>query len=252
MISQKWSKLIRSLQQKKYRKAEQLFFVEGEKSVLELLHSSWKVRAVFGTEQFLQQHQALCTKADLVQQCTEQELVQVGTFSSNNAALAVAEIPVAQPFTEQQNEWVLVLDQINDPGNLGTIIRVADWYGIRHILCSADTVDLYNPKVIAAAKGSFLRVKLHYQDLLPQLAQSALPVYGAYLEGESVHQLKLSTAGGYLVMGNEANGISPQLKPVISHPVTIPSFSDTESLNVGIATAILCDNFKRLASARMF
>jgi len=252
MISQKWSKLIRSLQQKKYRKAEQLFFVEGEKSVLELLHSSWKVRAVFGTEQFLQQHQALCTKADLVQQCSEQELVQVGTFSSNNAALAVAEIPVAQPFTEQQDEWVLVLDQINDPGNLGTIIRVADWYGIRHILCSADTVDLYNPKVIAAAKGSFLRVKLHYQDLLPQLAQSALPVYGAYLEGESVHQLKLNTAGGYLVMGNEANGISPQLKPVISHPVTIPSFSDTESLNVGIATAILCDNFKRLASARMF
>lgn len=249
MISQKWSKLIRSLQQKKYRKAEQLFFVEGEKSVLELLESTWKVRAVFGTEQFLQQHHSLCTKADLVQQCTEHELVQVGTFSSNNAALAVAEIPVAIPFKEQQGDWVLVLDQINDPGNLGTIIRVADWYGIRHILCSADTVDLYNPKVIAAAKGSFLRVQLYYQELLPVLAQSKMPVYGAYLEGESVHQLKLSKAGGYLVMGNEANGISPQLKPVISHPVTIPSFSDTESLNVGIATAILCDNFKRLSAS---
>ena len=247
MISQKWSKLIRSLQQKKYRKAEQLFFVEGEKSVLELLHSFWKVRAVFGTEQFLQQYHALCAKADLVQQCTEHELVQVGTFSSNNAALAVAEIPVSHAFKEQAEEWVLVLDQINDPGNLGTIIRIADWYGIRHILCSPDTVDLYNPKVIAAAKGSFLRVQMYYQELLPVLEQSSMPVYGAYLEGESVHQLKLSKAGGYLVMGNEANGISPALKSVISHPVTIPSFSDTESLNVGIATAILCDNFKRLS-----
>jgi len=249
MISQKWSKLIRSLQQKKYRKTEQLFFVEGEKSVLELLHSAWKVRAVFGTEQFLQHHHGLCSKANLVQQCTEHELVQVGTFSSNNAALAVVEIPLAMPFKEQQGEWVLVLDQINDPGNLGTIIRVADWYGIRHILCSPDTVDLYNPKVIAAAKGSFLRVQMFYQELLPVLEQSTMPVYGAYLEGESVHQLKLSKAGGYLVMGNEANGISPALKPVISQPVTIPSFSDTESLNVGIATAILCDNFKRLSAS---
>ena len=251
MISQKWSKLIRSLQQKKYRKSEQLFFVEGEKSVLELLHSAWKVRAVFGTEQFLQQHHALCTKADLIQQCTEHELVQVGTFASNNAALAVAEIPVAMPFKEQPGDWVLVLDQINDPGNLGTIIRVADWYGIRHVLCSSDTVDLYNPKVIAAAKGSFLRVKLYYQDVLPVLEQSTMPIYGAYLEGESVHQLKLSKAGGYLVMGNEANGINPALKPVISHPVTIPAFSDTESLNVGIATAILCDNLKRLSVSSM-
>ncbi|MCA1930487.1 RNA methyltransferase [Rheinheimera sp.] len=249
MISQKWSKLIRSLQQKKYRKAEQLFFVEGEKSVLELLHSSWKVRAVFGTEAFLQHHHSLCVKADLVQQCTEHELVQVGTFSSNNAALAVAEIPVSHAFKEQAEEWVLVLDQINDPGNLGTIIRVADWYGIRHILCSPDTVDLYNPKVIAAAKGSFLRVQMYYQELLPVLKQSTMPVYGAYLEGESVHQLKLSKAGGYLVMGNEANGISPALKPVITHPVTIPAFGDTESLNVGIATAILCDNLKRLSAS---
>jgi TrmH family RNA methyltransferase len=103
--------------------------------------------------------------------------------------------------------------------------------------------------VIAAAKGSFLRVQLYYQDLLPVLQQSSMPVYGAYLEGQSVHQLTLSRAGGYLVMGNEANGISTALKPVISHPITIPGFSDTESLNVGIATAVLCDNLKRLSAS---
>ncbi len=109
----------------------------------------------------------------------------MGTFVSNNAALAVVALPLYPPFAEQQGDWVLVLDQINDPGNLGTIIRVADWYGIRHILCSPDTVDAFNPKVIASAKGSFLRVRLHYQPLVATLAQVGQPIYGAYLGGGS-------------------------------------------------------------------
>jgi len=248
MISQKWAKLLRSLQQKKYRKAEQLFLVEGEKAVLEVLQSGWTVRALFATNQFLQQHQQLANQAQLVHEASPDELVQVGTFQTNDAAVAAVEIPQPQAFGSLPGDWVLVLDQINDPGNLGTIIRIADWYGIKHILCSTDTVDLFNPKVIAAAKGSFLRVQLHYGALSQWLAEANQPVYGAYLQGENIHQLKLSQHGGYLVMGNEANGISPALEAWITQPVTIPAFGQTESLNVGIATAILLDNLKRLSS----
>jgi TrmH family RNA methyltransferase len=247
MISQKWSKLIRSLQQKKYRKAEQLFFVEGEKAVLELLASGWQVEAVFGTDNFLQRYPQQLKTAALVQQCSSDELVKVGTFSSNDAALAVVKMPAPSDFMPPSHGFVLVLDQINDPGNLGTIIRIADWYGIKHIVCSLDTADCYNPKVIAAAKGSFLRVQLHYQPLQPLLAQATLPVYGAYLGGESVHQLELEQAGGFIVLGNEANGISAELEQVISRKITIPAFGDAESLNVGIAAAVICDNLRRLS-----
>ncbi|MEO3877774.1 TrmH family RNA methyltransferase [Rheinheimera fenheensis] len=249
MISQKWSKLVRSLQQKKYRKAEQLFFVEGEKAVLELLASGWQVEAVFATDNFLQHYPQQVKTAALVQPCSADELVKAGTFSSNDAALAVVKMPAHSDFVPHSHGFVLVLDQINDPGNLGTIIRIADWYGIKHIICSPDTADCYNPKVIAAAKGSFLRVQLHYQALQPLLTQATLPVYGAYLGGESVHQLKLSASGGFIVLGNEANGISPELEQVISRKITIPAFGDAESLNVGIAAAVICDNLMRLSKA---
>lgn len=247
MISTKWSKLIRSLQQKKYRKAEQLFFVEGEKAVLELLSSGWPVPAVFATATFLQHHAQAVKTAALVQQCSSDELVKAGTFASNDAALAVVQMPEQQAFVQHSTGWVLVLDQLNDPGNLGTIIRIADWYGIKHIICSPDTADCFNPKVIAAAKGSFLRVKLHYQPLAALLAQATLPVYGAYLGGESVHQLQLAQPSGYIVLGNEANGISANLEPLINRRITIPAFGAAESLNVGIAAAVICDNLLRLS-----
>lgn len=249
MISNKWLKLIKSLHLKKYRKAEQLFFVEGEKAVLEVLASDWQVSALFATDHFLQQHETVAAKADLVQQCSSDELVKAGTFSSNDAALAVVKIPASADFTAHRSGWVLVLDQVNDPGNLGTIIRIADWYGIRHIVCSPDTADCYNPKVIAAAKGSFLRVQLHYQPLPALLATSTLPVYGAYLGGESVHSLTLVQNGGFIVLGNEANGISTELEGAVSRKITIPAFGQAESLNVGIAAAVICDNLLRLSRA---
>ncbi len=248
MISQKWSKLIKSLHLKKFRKAEQLFFVEGEKAVLEVLASGWPVKALFGTSDFLDNFPAAASTAELCQPCSATELEQVGTFVSNNAALAVVALPAYSPFAEQSGEWVLVLDQINDPGNLGTIIRVADWYGIRHILCSTDTVDAFNPKVIASAKGSFLRVQLHYQPLLEVLTKVQQPIYGAYLGGESVHQLQLDSVGGFIVLGNEANGISAALTTVVNHRLTIPAFGNAESLNVGIASAVLLDNLRRLST----
>lgn len=248
MISQKWSKLIKSLHLKKYRKAEQLFFVEGEKAVLEVLASNWQVKALFATTDFLQRFPDAQTASELCQLCSATELESVGTFASNNSALAVVAIPDTPTFVEPTNGWTLVLDNINDPGNLGTIIRIADWYGIRHILCSSDTVDVFNPKVIASAKGSFLRVQLHYGDLATWLKSAQQPVLGAFLGGENVHQLSL-IGGGFVVLGNEANGISPAIASHITTRITIPAFGDAESLNVGIACAVIVDNLKRLTTA---
>lgn len=248
MISQKWAKLIKSLHLKKYRKAEQLFFVEGEKAVLEVLASNWTVQALFATESFIAAHPLAVKNTQLLQSCSPDELVKVGTFSSNDAALAVVAMPQWPAYSATAKSWTLVLDNINDPGNLGTIIRIADWYGIKHILCSPDTADCFNPKVIAAAKGSFLRVQLHYLPLAEQLATRTMPIYGAYLDGENVHQLSLTQPGGYIVLGNEANGISASLSPLINRKVTIPAFGAAESLNVGIAAAVLCDNLLRLST----
>lgn len=249
MISHKWARLIKSLHLKKYRKSEQLFFVEGEKAVLEVLAANWTVPALFATEHFIATYPVLVKNAQLVQSCRNDELVKVGTFSSNDAALAVVAMPKWPAFNPVANSWTLVLDNINDPGNLGTIIRIADWYGIEHILCSPDTADCFNPKVIAAAKGSFLRVQLHYLPLTDVLSNASLPVYGAYLGGENVHQLNLAQPGGYIVLGNEANGISPAIGTLVNRKMTIPAFGGAESLNVGIAAAVLCDNLLRLSAA---
>ncbi|MCB5226308.1 RNA methyltransferase [Alishewanella sp. 16-MA] len=248
MISIKWAKLIKSLQLKKHRKAEQLFFVEGEKAVLEVLESGWTVRALFATERFIAAQPQAIKAAQLLQACSSDELVKCGTFSSNDAALAVVAMPQWPAFSPTATSWTLVLDNINDPGNLGSIIRIADWYGIRHIVCSPDTADCFNPKVIAAAKGSFLRVQLHYLPLTEVLSHAQQPIYGAYLGGESIHQLSLNSLGGYIVLGNEANGISQDVGRWVNRQITIPAFGNAESLNVGIAAAVICDNLMRLTA----
>ncbi|WP_423185220.1 RNA methyltransferase [Alishewanella sp. d11] len=248
MISHKWTKLIKALHLKKNRKAEQLFFVEGEKAVLEVLASNWTVVALFATEHFISAHPVATQKVPVLQSCDSNELVKVGTFSSNDAALAVVAMPRWPTFSPAASSWTLVLDNINDPGNLGTIIRIADWYGIKHILCSPDTADCFNPKVVAAAKGSFLRVQLHYQSLTDVLSSTDMPIYGAYLDGESVHELSLSQQGGFIILGNEANGISHAVGSLVNRKITIPAFGEAESLNVGIAAAVLCDNLLRLTT----
>ncbi len=247
MISQKWSKLIRSLQQKKYRKTEGLFVVEGEKAVLEVLASSWQVQALFATDDFLQRHAMAAQAAAMQQRASADELAAVGSFQTNDAALAVVSLPEWRVLTAAPAGWSLMLDQINDPGNLGTLIRIADWYGISHIICSPDTVDAFNPKVIASAKGSFLRVQLHYQPLLPWLSKQQVPVLGAYLGGDNLHHLAQVPAQGILVLGNEAKGISAELSAFIQQKITIPAFGGAESLNVGIAGAVILDNIRRLS-----
>jgi TrmH family RNA methyltransferase len=171
------------------------------------------------------------------------ELNDIGSLQTNDSAIAVCDSKEEEIPGIISDEWVIVLDNINDPGNLGTIIRIADWYGIKKIVCSEDTADLYNPKVINASKGSFLRVSLSYTGLPGFLKKQHVAVYGADLHGENIHKTTFSTSG-ILVMGNEAHGISAEVKALLTNSLTIPRFGMAESLNVGIATAICCDRIK--------
>jgi TrmH family RNA methyltransferase len=243
MVSKKWQKLVKSLQYKKYRKEEGLFFIEGAKSVQELLQSDFKVEILFATPQFLAKNKISSNIP--VEIATEPELIEIGTLQSNQDCLAVAQQKENKFIFPEKEEILLLLDNIQDPGNMGTIIRICDWYGIKKVVCSNQTVDLYNPKVVNSSMGSFLRVDIFYTDLKDYLSnQKNIPIYGTLLEGENIHTLSLSK-NGILIMGNEANGISDELIPFITQKVTIPKFGGAESLNVAIATAVALDNFMR-------
>ncbi len=223
-----------------------MFFVEGEKSVLEVLQSDFSVDLLLATELFLETHQRLLSsfRGELIS-VTKNQLEQVGQFQSNDSALAVVQMKSNQAFVPDGKDMILALDDVRDPGNLGTIIRVADWFGIRLLVFSPQTAEFYNPKVIQATMGSFTRVQFFYEDLANVMDRWKLPVYGAFLDGENVHKLQ-KPAPGILLMGNESKGISPEMEKKVTKKVTIPGFGQAESLNVAIATAILCDNFKRL------
>lgn len=241
MLTKASAKFIKSLQLKKYRKQEQLFVVEGTKSVLEVINSDYKIKLLLGSKAFLD---ALNTSvADEVIYASGKELAAIGSFKTNDGALAVVRQKENTPLLIE-NELAIALDDINDPGNLGTILRIADWYGIKKLIASNETVDLFNPKTIAASKGSFTRVTVFYTDLLPYLKSIALPKYGAFMNGDNIHQQTLSPQA-ILVMGNEANGISESVEACLDHKIAIPRFGGAESLNVAMATAVICDNFMR-------
>lgn len=246
MLSKNQLKYIQSLHQKKYRQQHGAFLVEGAKSVQEVLLSDFQTELVVATEGFYKENAHLTDhQRTPVEIASVAELERAGTLESNNAALAVVRTKENRPLLAGPNEIALILDDIRDPGNLGTILRIADWYGVRKILCSETTADVYNPKVISASKGSFTRVNWWYGDITQVLAQATSAVYGAFLDGDDVHSLGF-TASGYLVMGNESNGIRPQVGTFVTQRVTIPRFGDAESLNVGIATAVLLDNWRRV------
>ncbi len=246
MISKNTAKYIKSLQQKKYRKIEKAFVVEGAKSVIELVKSNFRITTVYATPVFLKDAKHLISSAENkfeIVEATEKELASVGTFQSNNAAIAVAEMKPNLPVAFS-NSFALALDRVNDPGNMGTIIRVSDWYGIENIVCSDDCADQYNPKVIAASMGSFTRVNMFYTNLASYLSDVKMPVHGAYLNGENVHGYKFAKEG-ILLMGSESQGIAPELEQYVTHKISIPAFGGAESLNVGVATAVICDNIMR-------
>lgn len=244
-------KLIRSLHQKKYRNQEQLFTVEGTKSVLELLASDLQTKKLFYTEKFENQYFSFIQKAKNripeVERITQKQLEKITTFKTNDTVLAVVKIPKNQsfPFHHAHDEFALALADIRDPSNLGTIIRIADWYGISKIICSETCVDWYNPKTISASMGSFIRIKSFYTNLESFLPQIQLPVFGAFMEGTPIHEFE-EISKGIILIGNESQGIPKNLESIVSQKITIPRFGHAESLNAGIATAIICDNFMRL------
>ncbi|MBD2756030.1 TrmH family RNA methyltransferase [Spirosoma validum] len=256
MLSKNQLKYIQSLHQKKYRQQHGAFLVEGAKSVQEVLQSNFQTELVVATEVFYKENAHLTDRQRIpVEIASVADLERAGTLESNNAALAVVRTKENRPLLAKPNEIALILDDIRDPGNLGTILRIADWYGVQKILCSETTADVYNPKVISASKGSFTRVSWWYGNVTEFLSQSgsystSQPiVYGAFLNGADVHTLSFGTSG-YVVMGNESNGIRPEVAQYVTQRVTIPRYGEAESLNVGIATAILLDNIRRVGQAK--
>lgn len=240
MLSKQQIKLINGIKKKKLRTNNKLFIAEGIKVVEEFLQSEFKPLKIYCTNNYLNPF-----SISHLEFVSEKELKSISNFSNPNQILGIFEIPSERKITTKG--LTLVLDDINDPGNLGTIIRLCDWFGVNQIICSKNTVDCYNPKVVQASMGSLSRISLIYTDLIPFLKKEKRTIYGALLNGKSVYQSKLDETG-ILIMGNEANGISIEVLNLVSNKVSIPQFGEnkkTESLNVATATAILLSEFKR-------
>lgn len=252
MLSKNKIKLIQSLNRKKSRDETGLFLIEGIKMVEEALRSGCPIQTLVCTSTFLEQYPEAATKAgELIE--TDTATIQKASLQQNpQDALAILAQPVnPQPELNLPNELFLALDFIQDPGNLGTILRIADWFGIKTVICSENTVDAYNPKVVQASMGAIFRTKTWYtslEDYLNEIDRVQIPVYGTFLEGENIYQESL-TRNGIIVMGNEGNGISEPISKLVNRRLLIPTFSSDknkpESLNVAIATAICCSEFRR-------
>ena len=246
MISKSQAKFIKSLQLKKYRKQEQCFIVDGEKGAEEVIHSDYEVLQLVATKTYADQNQKLIEKSHAELLVTsDDQLAQLSSFQNNSTVLAVVKQKPNQLPYLKSDEFALVLDDIRDPGNLGTIIRTADWFGLRKIWASQETADFYSPKVINASMGSFTRVQFGYTELSEELAKTGLPVYGTFMKGENVHEAVFESSG-FIVLGNEAQGISKNVEARITHRLTIPGVKGAESLNAAVAAGIIMDNWSRL------
>ncbi|VXC27169.1 RNA methyltransferase [Flavobacterium sp. 9AF] len=240
MVSKNQIKLITSLQHKKYRKEYQLFLAEGKKVIQEFLDANYELHSLFETEDLF-----LPVDKSKIHTITPSELKKISALTAPNNCLALFRIPVVKRV--ELSGLVLVLDDVRDPGNLGTIIRLCDWFGIETLLCSEETVDCYNPKVIQATMGSLSRVNIVYSNLEKKLKGNKLPIFGTFMDGENIYKETLPKEG-IIIMGNEANGISSEMEALINKRITIPRFGSlqqTESLNVATATAIILSEFKR-------
>lgn len=247
MISKATIKKIHALDMRKFRRNERLFVAEGPKLVDELCATMKPVYIAALPEWISEKAKIVSgTEYDIV---TPDELQRASLQKNPQQVIALFPIPEHIFCTEQlKNELVLMLDGVQDPGNLGTIARIADWFGIRNIICSAETADIYNPKAVQATMGALARVKFHYTDLLQLLSQYDGPVYGTFLDGENIYGQELSE-NGIIVMGNEGKGISQGVGEMINRRLYIPNYpigtQTTESLNVAIATSIVCAEFRR-------
>ena len=249
MLSKNDIKNIKSLEHKKFRTEKGLFIAEGHKTVLELT-GKFSCTLLAATQDWLDCHRNI--PAERIESVTTDELKRVSLLQSPQDVLAVFRIPKSEIKMSDtaQNNLVLALDDVQDPGNLGTIIRLADWFGIKDVFCSKGTADIYNPKAVQATMGALARVRVHYTDLKQSIKElpESVPVYGTFLDGEIIYDTKLS-ANGVIIMGNEGNGITPEIKQSVTHKLYIPNWPKgaptSESLNVAIATAIVCSEFRR-------
>ena len=240
MISNQQAKFVKSLKLKKYRRKASAFLVEGAKTVLELMHSDFEVLLLLVTEKFIAEYGDSIDKGIQYEIVKSRDLISLGTFKSNDYALAVAKMKLEVSPTSEEN-LVLALDGVSDPGNFGTIIRIADWYNIKTLIAGNECAELYNPKVITASMGSFVRVNVWQTDLRKYLElQTERRVYGAFLDGQDVHNLNPDYPC-ILLMGSESNGIQSSVEKYVDERLTIPRVGSAESLNVAVSTGIICD-----------
>jgi len=257
MISSSRSKLLRSLQHKKFRDQHRLFLVEGEKMVGELMghdqDQRFRIREIYATPEWISRNSKQVQSPEIeVVEATQAEIKKVSTLVSPQPVLALVSMPDSLfEIEELLHTPVLAFESIRDPGNLGTIIRTADWFGMNHIVCTPDSTDVFNPKVVQSTMGAIARVKVHYHDLNELLGNPAIKqkaVYGTYLEGENIYQTILEPAP-LILFGNESHGLSKRLESYIRHRISIPSFSmngkGSESLNVASSVAVVCSEVKR-------
>jgi RNA methyltransferase, TrmH family len=235
MLSKNEHKYIQSLCHKKHRDEEKLFIAEGPKLAEELLQSNFEIKHVYATKPWLETQSVLHVP---ITEITDAELTRISKLQTPNQVLIIAKQNELANDPAFKNNLTIVLDGIQDPGNMGTIIRIADWFGIKQIIASEDSVEIYNPKVVQSTMGSICRVDVWYKELAEIITNVDVPVYGALLNGENIYKTKHLNEG-VLVIGNESKGIREPLKSKITHPVTIPKVGAAESLNAGVATGII-------------
>jgi TrmH family RNA methyltransferase len=247
MLSKSQINLLKSLQHKKFRREAGFFLVEGHKSIIEFANSPYQIETVYHIPRFDSKVLKLSQKINLCE-ISVTDLEKVSSLKTPQDVVAQIKIPAWGPLghNELKGKFSLVLDGIQDPGNMGTIIRIADWFGIEQIICSEDTVDVYNPKVVQASMGSLARVKVYYTGLSSFLSLVKLPVFGALLNGNNIYNIDFGNEG-LVLLGNEGRGIRLETEKLITSAVTIPRAGKAESLNVAIATALFCSEISRKA-----
>lgn len=252
MLSKNHIKYIKSLHNKKERNENKAFLVEWAKSLIELLNSDFEIETLIASEDFYVKNRNLLAKYRF-EILKSDEITKLSTLSTNTDGIAIVKQKENSPLYfasirgdsgGSENEIILILDEIKDPGNLGTIIRIADWYGITKIIASNNTCELYNPKVIISTMWSFTRINMYYTDLEKYFKWVNFPIYGAFMDWENVHKTRFEKSW-FLVIGNESNGISKEVEKFVTKKITIPRFGQAESLNAAVATAVILDNMKR-------
>ena len=241
MLSKNEVKYIQSLCHKKLRDEEGVFVAEGPKLVQEIIASDYEIVKGYATKEWIEKNSE---HSELVNEIASHEMEKISSLQTPNQVVVIAKQKVLKDEPLLTGNLTLVLDTLQDPGNMGTIIRIADWFGVKQIVASEHCVDLYNSKVVQATMGSILRVNVWYKNLAQWMPSILIPVYGALLDGESIYAID-AVSEAVLIVGNESKGISKELLPMISQPVTIPKIGDAESLNAAVATGIILSHFRK-------